>query len=183
MLKRNGFLFLIGMIFCVKSVAQSGVCQSFQSFIPKHYQLLDSMSGDINQDGCKDLVLILASTRNYDRPLLLLEGNGTGKYFLAARNDSVILCEGCGGSCCHDPYQQTTITNSSFSFMHYGGDLNVHWTRLIAFGFDVVIQQYVLYKDIAIFKDDQNPRETRYVIYGKGEECMLPFSQYTYNKY
>jgi hypothetical protein len=183
MIKRLVLFFLISISFGLSSMGQQGVCQKVQSFIPPHYEVFDSTAGDINGDGCMDLILILKSTRHYDHPLLLLEGNGAGCYFLAARNDSVILCEGCGGPCCHEPYQQMIIGKDYFSFAHYGGEMNIRWTRLIAFTFNKEMQQYVLRKDIGIFKDEENPGATRYMIYGKEVQGKLPFTQYSYNSY
>ncbi|HMG82188.1 MAG TPA: hypothetical protein VK559_04065 [Ferruginibacter sp.] len=183
MLKRLLLFVLITLLFHGALFAQAAPYGSIQSFIPKHYEILDSVSGDINRDSCTDVILILKSTKTFDHPVLLLEGNGTGNYFLAARNDSVVLCEGCGGECCHEPYQQMVIGKDYFSFAHYGGDMNIHWTRLIAFTFDLKTRQYVLRKDVGIFKDAENPNATRYVIYGKEAEGILPFIIYSYNKF
>lgn len=183
MINRFAFIFLLTITIGFKSIGQQGVCQNVQSFIPPHYEVFDSTAGDINGDGCSDLILILKSTRRFDHPVLLLEGNGTGNYFLGARNDSVVLCEGCGGPCCREPYQQMIIGKDYFSFAHYGGEMNIRWTRLIAFTFNKEMQQYVLRKDIGIFKDEENPGATRYMIYGKEVQGKLPFTEYTYTSY
>ena len=103
-------IFFIGY----KSIAQPKKYQSFQSFIPKGFTVLDTACGDLNQDGNTDIVLILESKETGVRPLLLLEGDGKGKYSLFARNDVVVLRESDGGMCC-DPYQHITIKKEFFS--------------------------------------------------------------------
>jgi len=183
MLKRLTVIYLFTIMFCPRSIGQTGAYGSLQSLIPRGYEIFDSTSGDINLDGCKDLILVLRSNKTFDHPVLLLEGNGTGKYFLAARNDSVVLCEGCGGECCHEPYQQMIIGKDYFSFAHFGGDQNIRWTRLIAFMYDNKIRQYVLRKDVGIFQDTQNPSIKKYIIYGKEAEGILPFIIYSYNQF
>jgi hypothetical protein len=110
-----------------------------KQLIPADFTILDSASGDINKDGVRDLVIILRNkyeTFNTDttRPLLLLEGNLKRRYKLLARNDSVVLCMGCGGV--HgDPYQGITVKSGYFSIEHFGGS-GWRWTRIITFKYD-----------------------------------------------
>ena len=46
----------LGFIFFVCSL--HGQSQKLESFIPKDFTLLDSVSGDINKDGKRDLIVI-----------------------------------------------------------------------------------------------------------------------------
>jgi hypothetical protein len=53
------FLFLFVILFTLHIQAQNA--SLFNKFIPKGYQLLDSKSGDINQDGITDYIIICKS--------------------------------------------------------------------------------------------------------------------------
>ncbi len=71
-------------------------------FVPSGYLVMAKASGDINQDGLSDMVLVLRNkfekfNGDTTRPLLILFGDGRGKYRFFARNDSVVLCFSCGG--------------------------------------------------------------------------------------
>ena len=98
--------------------------QDLKSFIPNGYTLLDSVSGDLNKDGIKDLVLILKNDTEIElsdttRPLLILHGNKNKSYTLVARNDHVVLCQACGGVF-GDPYNNVVAKNNFFSVLYCG---------------------------------------------------------------
>ena len=156
----------------------------FQSFIPGSYSLLDSASGDWNKDGYKDLVLILKSDSeemNPDttRPLLLLAGTANGGYTLLARNDSVVLCKGCGGVF-GDPYAGIVIKNGYFSIEHYGGS-NWRWTRVITFKFDVKSNVFRLHRDAGVSYHTSDPDKTTDIISNKSHYGKLLFTKYSYS--
>lgn len=121
-----------------------------RTFIPRGYTILGRASANINEDGRSDLVVALRNPYehlNYDtiRPLLLLLGNGQGGYRLAARNDSVVLCENCGGI--HgDPFQGVSAGKGWFSVRHFGGS-GWRWTRVITFGYNRHRQEFLLRSD------------------------------------
>lgn len=143
------------------SYGQSG---SFRSFIPSKFVLLDSAGGDLDRDGVRDLILILRDTAEHTnpddaaRPLLLLKGDGKGSYQLAGRNDSVVLCAGCGGVM-GDPYQQMVIKAGYFSIEFYGGSRE-RWTRIITFKYDLVRKLFVLHRDAGESYDNTAPSKT-----------------------
>jgi hypothetical protein len=132
---------------CLVTSAQS---KDWKHFIPKGFTLLDSASGDINEDGFTDLILILKNHTEVEmsdttRPLLILQGSKNKTYTLIARNDHVVLCQACGGVF-GDPYASLVVKHNYFSIEHYGGS-NWRWTRIITFKYDLKTKQYVLHKD------------------------------------
>ena len=156
-----------------------------KQFIPTDFTILDSASGDINKDGIKDLVLILRSNAeklNSDatRPLLLLQGNSVGQYKLIARNDSVVLCMGCGGV--HgDPYQNIAIKKGYFSLEHFGGS-SWRWTRIITFSYDKKTKGFYLHRDAGYSWHLSDPNKTTENIFNVSDFDRLLFDQYSYNK-
>jgi hypothetical protein len=162
-----------------------GQFKSLMQIIPTDFTILDSTSGDINKDGVKDLVLILKN--NYEkfntdttRPLLLLQGNKVGQYKLIARNDSVVLCMGCGGV--HgDPYQDITIKNGYFSIEHFGGS-SWRWTRIITFRFDTKTKSFYLHRDAGQSWHTSDPNKTTENLFNKTDFDKLSFGKYSYNK-
>jgi hypothetical protein len=164
--------------------AQSTRPQLFQNLIPAGYTVLDSASGNLNNDAYKDMVLILKNSSedlNPDttRPLLLLAGAAEG-YQLLYRNDSVVLCKGCGGVF-GDPYAGITIKNGYFSIEHYGGS-NWRWTRIITFKYDVKSSQFKLHRDAGVSFHTSDPGKTKNLIYNKPDFGKLLFNGYSYNK-
>ncbi|MFT3679757.1 MAG: hypothetical protein QM791_05770 [Ferruginibacter sp.] len=74
--------------------------KEFFAFIPNNFTVLDIATADFNNDGLKDIALVLTDTISdgYDknRPLLLLQGTATG-YTLSGKSDNGVLCNQCGG--------------------------------------------------------------------------------------
>ena len=178
-------LILISFIFLIEQTSL-GQFKNLKQIIPQDFTILDSASGDLNRDGVRDLVLILKN--NYEkfntdttRPLLLLQGNKYGLYKLIARNDSVVLCMGCGGVF-GDPYQGISIKNGYFSIEHYGGS-GWRWTRIITFKFVAKINQFVLHRDAGFswHVSDVN-KQTEY-LFGKDDFNKVFFKNYSYSKH
>ena len=132
---------------------QSGSLKEILSAAPKGYVLLDSMSGDLNRDAHRDLILIYKQAQESEdfdkpskRPLLLYLGQTDGRtYRLAARNDKAVLCSLCGGVM-GDPYSGLAIKNGFFTVEHHGGS-NWRWTRFITFRYDTKDKKWYLHKD------------------------------------
>ena len=161
---------------------------AIQLFIPSGYSILDSASGDMNNDRVKDLILILKNNNesienNYDeliRPLLILHGTKNNNYTLFAKNDSVVLCSICGGVF-GDPYEAITIKNNFFSIEHYGGS-NWRWTKIITFKYNEKVKKYILHKDAGASyhtstPDVQTEIKTKQAYWGK-----QLFTKYSFNQ-
>jgi len=124
-------------------------------FVPEHYAILDSVSGDLNLDGYPDLILVLkhmdeeeTSDVNGDevpRPLLILTGQADQSFQLAKRNDNTVYCFDCGGMM-GDPYAGITIKDAYFSVEHYGGS-GSRWVRIITYKYSKADNEWYLHKD------------------------------------
>jgi hypothetical protein len=155
-----------------------------RAFVPQNYSILAHASGDINIDGNKDLVIILRNrweNMNYDttRPLLLLAGNGKGQYRLLARNDSVVLCLGCGGV--HgDPFVGVTVKNGFFAVRHFGGS-GWRWTRGIAFKYDLRRHAFFLHRDSGWSWHLSDPSKRTEIVSRQRDFDQVPFAEFSYN--
>lgn len=163
-----------------------GQFKSLQKQIPTNFTILDTASGDINKDGVKDLVVIIRNdfekyNTDTTRPVLLLQGNKSGQYKLIARNDSVVLCMGCGGIF-GDPYQGITIKNGYFSIEHYGGS-GWRWTRIITFKFDTNTKQFVLQRDAGFSWHVSDVNKQTEKLFGKSDFNKVSFTKYSNNKH
>ena len=109
------FMLFFGFLFTLHIQAQNA--SLFNKFIPKGFQLLDSKSGDLNQDGYTDYIIICKypneDQEEIKRPLLILHGNSNGGLSLFKRNDNIVLCYLCGGVT-SDPYTDM-IQKKNFS--------------------------------------------------------------------
>jgi hypothetical protein len=176
---------IIILTFSLFGLTSFGQYKNLEEFIPTDFTILDSSSGDINKDGINDLVLILKNKyENFNtdttRPLLLLQGNKFGKFKLITRNDSVVLCMGCGGVF-GDPYQGISIKNGFFSIEHYGGS-GWRWTRIITFKFDIKKQCFYLHRDAGQSWHTSDPNKTTENLFNKNDFGKISFDKYSYNK-
>ena len=177
---------ILFILFSFLSLESQAQFQPMNSYILKDFVILDSLSGDINNDKIKDLVLILKyykEDENFDttRPLLLLEGNNQGLYRLMAKNDNVILCKICGGVY-GDPFEGISIENTGFTLDFRGGS-RWRWTRHISFKFDKSSSQFLLQRDAGIGYDNAFPnKKPEKTFYNKNDFRRLPFSKYNYEK-
>lgn len=130
---------------------------------PDGWAVLDTMTGDLNRDAYQDLLIVLRWDEKFisedeARPLLVLIGDAEGQLHLAARNDSVVLCEGCGGVW-GDPYEGLAIKNGYFSVEHYGGS-NWRWTRIITFKYSEKEKTWLLHRDAGVSYNTGDPEGT-----------------------
>jgi hypothetical protein len=177
-------LILISAVLLIKQNSL-GQFKNLKQIVPKDFTILDSASGELNRDGIRDLVLILKNNfekfnTDTTRPLLLLQGNKSGLYKLMARNDSVVLCAGCGGVF-GDPYQGISIKNGYFSIEHYGGS-GWRWTRIITFKFDTKTNQFVLHRDAGFSWHVSDVNKQTENLFGKEDFSKVLFNNYSYNK-
>lgn len=121
-------------------------------FVPAGYQVLATLSGDLNRDAYPDRLVALDTLQpdslrpqsEARRPLLVLTGQPGGGYRLAARNDEAVMCGGCGGMM-GDPFQQLVIKNGYFSVEHYGGS-SWRWTHIVTFRYDPADRHWYLHR-------------------------------------
>lgn len=124
-------------------------------FIPKGYSILDKLSGDLNMDNTKDLILVLKldgedSLSSIEKPvkrkvliLLMQEGNS---WKLECENDNVVYFYR------YDPNFQDAFLDiafdqaGQFSIHHYGG-FTERWGRTCRFKYNKVMKKWYLIKD------------------------------------
>jgi hypothetical protein len=99
--------------------------KTINSFIPKGWIKLHSSAGDFNNDGIKDVAVVLIDsgyekiTGDGNRSLIILKGARTG-YFLSSHCDSAFLCFGCGGV--HgDPFESLRFDDGRLILKHIVG--------------------------------------------------------------
>lgn len=124
-------------------------------YIPATYEMLDSISGDLNRDSYKDLLIIFknadeedlseTSDEPIDRPLLIYLRDSLNNYHLITQNNKVVLCYSCGGVF-GDPYNGMAVKNGYFTIEHYGGSA-WRWTRYITFKYSESDSTWYLHKD------------------------------------
>lgn len=158
---------------------------NWQAFVPVGFLLLDSVSGDLNKDGKKDMLIVLQSQHEPDsmelaRPLLILFGKTGGGYELAVRNDSTVMCRGCGGVF-GDPYAGLVVKNNFFSIEHYGGS-SWRWTRIITFRYDAGTRRFLLHRDAGESFHTSDPEKRELHVYNKELYGKLLFADYSYHQ-
>jgi len=156
---RSLFVLSLLLISCTLLWAQSkkAVPGKLLPFIPPGYSVLDFETGDLNRDTYPDVVLALKYDHEADndqtaRPLLILLGKKNGSLSLFARNDSVVLCKGCGGVF-GDPFESITIKGRYFSLEYYGGS-RYRWNRITTFKYDPVKKDFILHRDAGTSYDN-----------------------------
>jgi hypothetical protein len=174
-------LLIACVLFSFTAMAQNNKKINFSYEAPAGYALLDSASGDLNQDGFRDYIVVLKnlgedSLEETARPLIILLGNKQNGLDLYARNDSVVYCKNCGGIF-GDPYQGITIKKQYFSIDHYGGS-SWRWTRNTTFRYDKVKRKFLLHRDGGESYHTSDPDKTTLSLEHKSYYGKLPFEDY-----
>lgn len=138
-------LFIPSMSFAVQPTAEDLKLEKhrlqYKAYIPAQYLLFDVVEGDLNQDGQKDLVLMLKATdpkqsivNRYDkkvdrnrRGVLVLLAEGKGKYKELLKNLSAFSSENEDGGVYFPPDLSLDIQNNKF-YVHYGHGRYGYWT-------------------------------------------------------
>jgi hypothetical protein len=130
--------------------------------IPEGFVAMDTLSGEVNSDHYKDLIMVLKETdedtvtsRTTIRPLLIFTGQPDGSLKLAARNDKVVHCIECGGVM-GDPYEGMATSEASFSVHMFGGS-RWKWRREITFLYSSKHNDWFLLSDAHTTWDSLNP--------------------------
>lgn len=133
-----------------------------KSFILPDHEVLKFQKGDLNKDNIEDIVVVLENKKGDDmaaRPLLLLTQDAKGVYSLAAQNDKVVACKGCGGVM-GDPLAGIAIKNGFFTIEEEGGSRE-RWTRYITFQYDAAQKTWVLYRIDESMTDTQDAKNDK----------------------
>lgn len=167
-------------IFCSHILRAQDNNQKLNRYIPQGYTLLDSKSGDLNQDGYTDYIIICKSSNENEeeiqRPLLILHGQANGSLKLIARNDNIVMCAQCGGMI-GDPYTGMTLKKNFFSIEHEGGS-NDQWTRIITFKYNLDEGQYYVNRDAGEVWNTNSKKKKKLETYSKDQWGVVPFEDY-----
>jgi hypothetical protein len=156
-----------------------------QSFIIPNHDILLFEKGDLNSDNVEDIALILKVKNEEDnqdalRPLLLITQNNNKEYTLAARNDSIVACRGCGGKM--DPLAGISIKNGYITIEHEGGRREM-WTRYITFHFDNTQKDWLLHRidetSIDTFDPNSKQHSKKKTVDDFG---IIPFKEYSFER-
>ena len=154
--------------------------QKLNRYIPQGYTLLDSKSGDLNQDGYTDYIVICKSPNENEeeiqRPLLILHGQANGSLKLFARNDNIVMCAQCGGVM-GDPYTGMTLKKNFFSIEHEGGSSD-QWTRIITFKYNIDEGRYYINRDAGEVWNTNSKKKKKLETYSKDQWGVVPFEDY-----
>jgi hypothetical protein len=99
------------------------------AFVLPGTRALCAAGADLNADGLPDYLLVLEKLNGQEsgsmrstaeRPLLVVVRQPGGTLRVAARNDQVVYCAGCGGIF-GDPFEGVGVGPGSFTVYHYGG--------------------------------------------------------------
>ena len=158
---------------------------NIKEFVPEGYRIFDTASGDFNDDGFKDYLVVLKSINentnsNGERPLILLKGSAKNKFELVARNDSVVLCGNCGGVF-GDPYQSVSIKKNLITIEHSIGGA-WQWDRVVSFRYNFETKDIVLHEDITKSRQKHSPNNQKSIASNKSDFGVLAFTSYAYNK-
>lgn len=174
------------ILFTLLTSGVMGQSKTWKEFILPGYVMMDTATGDLTGDGKRDMILILKvhSEKNFDeslRPLMILKGDEKGSFIMIARNDSTVLCAGCGGAM-GDPYQRIVIKGRYFSIEHYGGSRE-RWTRTITFRYDTRKTIFILHRDAGeTFDATEDDKKFKPVLYLPKDFGKIPFTEYSNEK-
>ena len=115
-----------------------------------------------------------------NRPLLLLLQNASGAYTLAARNDKVTACKGCGGLM-GDPLAGIAIKNGFFTIEEAGGSRE-RWTHDITFQYDAVLKTWVLHRIDDSMEDSLKPKNNKKTLKTAKNFGKILFAKYNSEK-
>lgn len=117
---------------------------SLESFVPDGYEIMGKATGDFNNDGIKDIVMVIKRAEEIAteeiRPILVLTGTASG-YKLNARNTDFMLSWD-GGGVYGDPYEGISLKDGLLTITHYGGS-SWRWHQEMNFRFDTLQNEFL----------------------------------------
>ena len=163
--------------------------KSLKEIVPAGYEILDSVSGNLNDDQFNDMILVLKRAKEdslspisdfaIKRETLILYGDENG-YTIVARNMNVVTCLTCGGMM-GDPYTGISISDKTFSVSHYGGSV-WRWGRVSTFSRNPG-GTWVLSEDENETFSTENEERTRETIKTTPKDFgLITFEQYDFDK-
>jgi len=181
------FVALLLFLFIQQSYLVSG--KSLSEIIPAGYEVLDSVSGNLNDDQFRDMILVLKREKEdslspisdfaIKRETIILYGSENG-YSVVARNMNVVSCLTCGGMM-GDPYVGISISDKSFSVSHYGGAV-WRWGRVSTFSRNAN-GIWVLIEDENETFNAVNEERTRETVKTTSKDFgVITFEQYDFDK-
>lgn len=162
-----------------KSSDSTQLPEAAKAFVLPNHEVLKFQKGDLNKDNIEDIVLILEKKGDDEqaaRPLLLLIQDVKGVYTLAARNDKVVACKGCGGMM-GDPLAGIAIKNGFFTIEEEGGSRE-RWTRYITFQYDAAQKIWVLHRIDVSSVDTFEPKNDKKSVKTAKNFGKILFTQY-----
>lgn len=118
--------------------------KTIQGFIPEDYEILDSISGTINDDSWVDYILILKridEVATEEKRIILVLLQQDSNYLLNAKNEDFMLSWD-GGGVHGDPYQGLELDGQELTIYHFGGS-SWKWSQEMKFTFDNELNQFV----------------------------------------
>lgn len=176
---------------CLSSTAmaqEKKLPEELKPFIPAGYEMLDFVTGHLDNDNSNDAILILKvagedsiTDSEPNRPLLLLTRNKEGKLLIAKRNDKMVMCRQCGGVF-GDPYEKTEINNQGFSISFYGGS-NWRWGYDYQFTYDVKLKDWILAREKQISYLNTEPElQIKETVIEADETGIISFTDFSINR-
>lgn len=132
-------------------------------FIPKDFQIRDSLVIDFNKDGISDIVLALQSSKE-DLPndfpgiLIILKGINLNEYELSARNDTLIWCKTCGGIM-GNPFDSFIFENDTLQINQAGGSAS-RWGFNYYCTYDNKTDNWFIVKKYSFNYNSNDPEES-----------------------
>ena len=164
----------------VTRVSTDKLAQAIAEFTPATWNMMNTMTGDLNRDAYTDLLMIVRDDSDTTRRLLVLIGDADGNFTRAAENANVVMCKECGGVW-GDPYDGLAIKNGYFSVEHYGGS-SWRWTKIITFKYNEAQKTWLLHRDAGVSFHTSDPEGKEEEIVEHQEEYgKLKFADYKYN--
>lgn len=180
---------IVRMCLCSNTMAQEKQLPAeLKPFIPAGYEMLDFVTGHLDNDNSNDAILILKVTGEDSitdsepkRPLLLLTRNKEGKLHIAKRNDHAVMCRQCGGVF-GDPYEKTEINNYGFSISFYGGS-SWRWGYDYQFIYDAPKNDWILNREKQISYHNTEPElNIQETVIEADEIGIIPFSDFNISR-
>jgi hypothetical protein len=139
--------------------------EALLTFIPKNYMLKDTVRGDLNLDGIKDLIIVLNKVGEEEtsdvienpekRLMLILLGQKNNTYQKARQSENAIYCFDCGGML-GDPFQTIKVKDGEFAIEHFGGS-SWRWARTSTFKYIKDSEDWYLIEDALVNSHSAEP--------------------------